>query len=119
MENGKGAKWVWLEIGADFIQPVLLTIGMCYLPVSLAWWGRASLGTYVFCYYFSDQIGLLTWHISNYLMWDATGLLVYFAVLGICLFFATFIGPAGQYLLISPVFLYGRHGPGSGKAVQK
>ena len=40
LENGTGVGWAWLEIGADFIQPALLTIGMCYLPWNLSWWGQ-------------------------------------------------------------------------------
>ena len=60
LENGTGVRWAWLGIGADFVQPALLTIGKCYLPWNMSWWGQTALGTYVFHYYFSDQIGLWT-----------------------------------------------------------
>ena len=69
LENGTGVRWAWLEIGEDFVQPALLTIGMCYLPWNMSWWGQTALGTYVFHYYFSDQIGLWTWHVSSALAW--------------------------------------------------
>merc|ERR1740121_2945337 len=82
-------KWAWLEILVDFVQPALLAIGMCYLPWDLRWWGTTALGTYVFHYYFSTQVGLWTLHIADVLAWDSTGLLVTVAVLGMCLMFAT------------------------------
>ena len=71
LENGTGVRWAWLEIGADFVQPALLTIGMCYLPWNMSWWGQTALGTYVFHYYFSDLIGLWTWHVGSALAWGA------------------------------------------------
>ena len=71
LENGTGVRWAWLEIGEDFVQPALLTIGMCYLPWNMSWWGQTALGTYVFHYSFSDLIGLWTWHVSSALAWGA------------------------------------------------
>jgi len=120
LENGTGVRWAWLEIGVDFVQPALLTVGMCYLPWNMSWWGQTALGSYVFHYYFSDQIGLWTWQICSALAWDVTGLLTYAAVLTTCFLFATIIGPLGHYFLISPVFLYERFAGRKGtQALQK
>ena len=74
----------------------------------MSWWCQTALGTYVFHYYFSDQIGLWIWHVSSALAWDATGLLTYAAILAICLLFAAIVGSFCHHFRISPVFLYER-----------
>lgn len=106
LESGTGLKWVWLEMGVDFVQPALVAIGMAYLPANLSWWGNTTLGCYVFHFYFKDQMGVWTWRICDWSQHDPTGILTAFLVVGQCVLFTTLAGPAGHYLLLTPVLLF-------------
>ncbi|CAK9061774.1 Tyrocidine synthase 2 (Tyrocidine synthase II) [Includes: ATP-dependent proline adenylase (ProA) (Proline activase) [Durusdinium trenchii] len=108
LEKGTGMEWVWLELSVDIIQPSLFVLGMTYLPLDLSWWGNTTLGAYVFHFYFRDHVAKWTWAISDSLTWDPTGLLTVLAIFLLCLFFTTFLGPLGHYILLSPALLYAR-----------
>jgi len=108
LEKGTGMKWVWLELSADIIQPSLFVLGMTYFPFDLTWWGNTTLGAYVFHFYFRDHVAKWTWGICDYLTWDQTGIVVILVIFLMCLFFTTFLGPLGHYILLSPALLYAR-----------
>jgi len=108
LENGTGMEWVWLELGADILQPALFVLGMTYVPFNLAWWGNTTLGSYVFHFYFRDSVAVWVMSMSNGLTWDKSGILVIVMVMSICLGFTTFFGPIGHYVLLSPTLLYAR-----------
>lgn len=110
LESGTGLQWAWLEVGVDIIQPTLFALGMAYLPINMAWWGNTTLGCYVFHFYFRDRVSWLFQQISTVLdkNTDPTGLLLFFAIVGLCLIFTSVLGPLGHYLLLSPSFLYAR-----------
>mmetsp|Transcript_51888 Transcript_51888/g.167055 ORF Transcript_51888/g.167055 Transcript_51888/m.167055 type:complete len:142 (+) Transcript_51888:213-638(+) len=95
-------------MGADFLQPALLAFGMAALPFNLAWWGNSTLGCYVFHFYFKEQVGMWAWSLCDFVAWDPTGLLAFFLIIGLCMIFTSVLGPAGHYLLLSPVLLYPR-----------
>jgi len=99
-------RWAWLEFGVDFFQPALIAISMVFLPLNLAWWGNTTLGCYVFHFYFKDQAGQWSWSLANAFAFDNSGLLLFFALIGMCLLFTSILGPAGHYLLLSPTLIY-------------
>jgi len=102
LENGTHVEWVWLEVGVDFIQPVLFALGMTWLPINMSWWGNTTLGCYAFHFYFKDQMGAVFMKIAPALSWEPTGLLLFFLGLAFCLVFTTFLGPVGHQFLILP-----------------
>merc|ERR1712039_107353 len=83
-----------------------LVLGMTYLPLNLSWWGNTTLGCYCFHFYFRDQMTAWTQSISQALVWDSTGLILLFVIVGMCVTITTFLGPAGHYFLLTPTLLY-------------
>mmetsp|Transcript_41865 Transcript_41865/g.76059 ORF Transcript_41865/g.76059 Transcript_41865/m.76059 type:complete len:1174 (-) Transcript_41865:155-3676(-) len=100
--------WAPIEIGVDILQPSLFILGMTYLPVNLSWWGNTTLGCYCFHFFFKDRMTVLIMGLTEVFAWDATGLLQLVAILGMCLFMTSFVGPLGHYILLSPTLLYAR-----------
>jgi amino acid adenylation domain-containing protein len=107
LEKGTGMQWAPLEVGVDFIQPILFALGMTYLPLDMSWWGNTTLGCYAFHFFFKDSVGDLLIRIAPGMTWDATGLLFFFVILAICLTFTTILGPIGHKLLVAPQTLPG------------
>merc|ERR1712146_5867 len=99
--------WAPFEVLVDIIQPSLFAFAMAYFPFDLAWWGNTTLGCYCFHFYFKDQMNVVFSNIGVYLSVDPTGILMYIAVVGICLVYTTLLGPLGHYLLLSPKLIAG------------
>lgn len=108
LETGTNMAWAPLEVGVDFIQPVLFALGMTWFPLNMAWWGNTTLGCYVFHFYFKDHMCVAIQKIGDALAFDPTGMLTLVAVVGSCCIYTTFLGPLGHYLLLSPTFAYAR-----------
>jgi hypothetical protein len=108
LENGTGLKWAWLELGVDFIQPMLFVLGMTWLPLNLAWWGNTTLGCYAFHFYFKDSMGAFMMSVAANMGWDGSGLLLFIIALVVCLAFTTILGPIGHAFLVSPHVLPGK-----------
>jgi len=108
LESGELTWWAPLEVGVDIIQPSLFAFAMAYFPLDLAWWGNTTLGCYCFHFYFKDTMNVVMSRMSDGLAWDPTGMLTYLAIVGVCLFYTTFFGPFGHYLLLSPMLLRDR-----------
>merc|ERR1711862_286684 len=105
LESGQLTAWAPLEVGVDIIQPALFAFAMAYFPFDLAWWGNTTLGCYCFHFYFKDTMNVVFSSVTDQLAWDPTGLVTYIVIIGTCLFYTTFFGPLGHYLLLSPKFL--------------
>jgi len=109
LENGTGVQWIWLEMGANVLQPTLFIMAMMHLRVDMSWWGNTTLGCYVFHFYFKSHATML---IEQTCAWLAglglAGLPQFFFVLGGCAAFTTFGGPLGHYALLSPYLLWVR-----------
>lgn len=100
--RGTWNKWACLELGTVVLQPLLIAIGMASLTFDMSWWGGTSLGSYVFSYFFTGQIGVWMCHLCDWLAWDPTGLLQFAAVAASAFLFQSTVGPAGNYLLLLP-----------------
>lgn len=108
LESGEGMQFAPLELGVDFVQPVLFALGMTYLPLNLSWWGNTTLGCYAFHFYFKDTVGNWMISVAPAMSWDPTGLLMFFIALVTALFFTTFLGPVGHAFLVLPHVLPGK-----------
>jgi len=109
LETGTGMQWAPLELGVDFLQPVLFALGMSHLTLNLSWWGNTTLGCYAFHFYFKDQMASwMMYTIVPAMAWDPTGLLMFFVALCTGLFFTTILGPIGHSFLVLPHVLPGK-----------
>jgi len=108
LESGTGVEYAPLEVGVDFIQPMLFALGMTWLPLNLSWWGNTTLGCYAFHFYFKDSVGQALLSIGPAMAWDESGILLFFVVLAIALVFTTLLGPIGHAFLLSPNVLPGK-----------
>lgn len=108
VETGTSLKWAWLEIGADIVQPTLFILGMTCLPLNMAWWGKTTLGAYCFHFYFKDQAARLVIWFTGCVAWDPTGLLDVVVILSFFFASTAVLGPLGQLVLLSPIFLLRR-----------
>merc|ERR1712224_812992 len=103
--NGTDTKWFWLEVAANFLQPMLLVLGMTRVPLDMKWWGNTTLGCYAFHFYFKDQMCIIIQTVCQALAWDPTGVLLLFSIIGMCIIFTSIVGPISHFFLISPILL--------------
>merc|ERR1719311_1520324 len=104
-ETRTGIKRLCAELGANFLQPVLLVLGMTQVPLDLKWWGNTTLGCYAFHFYFKDQMCVAIQAAGRALAWDPTGILLFIAIVGACMMFSSVLGPVSHSLLVSPILI--------------
>merc|ERR1712032_315105 len=73
---------------------------MGQFPFDLQWWGNTSLGCYVFHFYFRTRMTELIMSLVSVFSFDPTGLLLFAAILAVCIFIQTTVGPLGHYILV-------------------
>lgn len=107
VDAGTGMVWLPYEVLVGFIQPTLFALAMTQFPFDMAWWGNTSLGCYVFHFYIRHRVTYLIWAIIPVFAFDPTGLLLFIAILSVCILIQSTVGPAGHYCLVGLQYLPG------------
>jgi len=100
VDDGTHMQWLPFEVAIGFIQPTLFALAMTQFPVNMAWWGNTSLGCYVFHFYFRVRMTELVLSMVDVFAFDPTGIILFLAILVVCVIVQSTIGPLGHYALV-------------------
>merc|ERR1712000_623595 len=100
VDEGTHMEWLPFELAIGLIQPTLFALAMTQFPLNMTWWGNTTLGCYVFHFYFRTRMTELILVLVPALAFDPTGILLFFAIVGVCVIIQTAIGPLGHYFLV-------------------
>jgi len=107
VDAGVHMEWLPYEVAVGFIQPMLFALAMTQFPYDLAFWGNTSLGCYVFHFYIRHRMTTLIWSMVPFFAFDKTGILIFAAILIVCIIVQSTLGPIGHYFLVGLQYLPG------------
>ncbi|CAK0800362.1 unnamed protein product [Prorocentrum cordatum] len=91
--------WAACEVITTTLQPMLLALGMTFVPVDMSMCGTRAIGCYIIHFFFSDRCTVAIVGAVTALAWDRTGLLILLAIVAYSLVWLLLIGPLWLALL--------------------